>query len=433
MSTVPPLGAAYFQGTQFGLTWLGLCTASYIQDGNKNQKQIIDTIRFAFNPTDGKTYIPAPPDPTTGGSSTLQGSWSVDWGPALTEDGSNLVYVASFRSQAGKPFFFATVIRGTDIYAGDVPVIQQVFQDFDAVTMVDVGVMFDALPPIEHPPGKVLAPLRQGLIATGTSAGFKRQAALIASYKAGGKTSTANVGKAVLDLISDFPGTPLVVTGHSLGGCQTQIMAAYLAWWLSSSSSTKDVPIYPNPIAPSTAGGADFAANYDKLFPYGNFWFNQLDVVPCGFANLSEIAGLWTAYPWPAGSSNTITGADMSGQPGPQAPSDLTKLVNSLIGKEVGKLGYTRPSVGQQSMTQPLPTPQAQLAFLQAAQQAKVVSSGFDPEPGPVVNTLQQQAMEGLAMLEWQHFPPCYHQLMSKVAGVLPYPLIDSNAVPVQA
>lgn len=37
--------------------------------------------------------------------------------------------------------------------------------------------------------------------------------------------------------------------------------------------------------------------------------------------------------------------------------------------------------------------------------------------------------MGGIAMLEWQHFLPCYHALVAEVAGVLPYPLIDTQAI----
>lgn len=454
MSYTPPLSQTYFQNTSLGLVWLGLANAAYIQEGAASNV-IADTIQFAFNPTDGHTYIPNPPDPTQPGQ-TLTGYWNVDWGPVTTSDNSNMLFLVSFRQGArptqgqaqGAPYFFAVAIRGTDTHAGRLAVVQQVLQDFNAFAKVDLTLVLGD--PLVPNPARKFPPLTLGGISIGTTAGFTRMAALQSSYTdPSSGPATGGIAQALLGFLNYYPGVPLVVTGHSLGGCQTQIMTTYLGWQLGDTATGKAQAICPNAFAPSTAGDATFAAYYSKQFPGGNFYFNTLDVVPCGFADLGTLFSLWQKSEWPAGSTDPATGKDLSNQPGPHAPALLTILAATL-GPEILTQDYARPSVGLHAMTGSLPTPQTILQMLEgdapppvASHQADALLATAAHESagtllGEVIaglhhkKTLAQKATDGVSMLEWQHFMQAYYQLVSGVAGVISYPEIDDSSIPAQ-
>ncbi|MGZ4064856.1 MAG: lipase family protein, partial [Bacteroidia bacterium] len=352
MTYSSPLPYSVFQGTDYGLVWLNLANTAYIQQGAE-QQVIIDTINYAFNPPTSNVYVQNPPETNNPDNTLLQGYWNVDWGPAITDDNSNLLFLVSFRQGTrpaspsdahGAPYFFAVVLRGTDISAGHEAVLQQVLQDFNAFTKIDLTLVF--ADPLVPKPGKLIPPLTTACVATGTAFGFTRMSWQTSDYyDANGTQQNGNIAAALLSYLDAYPGVPLVVTGHSLGGCQTQIMATYLAWQLEATATAKNQAIFPNAYAPSTAGDATFAAHYDKLFPGGNFWFNTLDVVPCGFANLNVLFTLWQDYEWPQGSTNPLTQASIAGTAAPNAPSLLTDLA-TVSGAEIMAQGYTRPSVG---------------------------------------------------------------------------------------
>lgn len=424
MTYSPPLPYDVFQGTDYGLVWLNLANTAYIQQGAE-QKVIIDTIKYAFNPSSNKVYVQNLPNPDKSGD-TLPGYWNVDWGPAITEDNSNLLFLVSFRQgtrpanasdKQGDPYFFAVVIRGTDVGSDDEALLQQVLQDFNAFTKIDLPLVF--IDPLVPKPGKLIPPLTTAAVAAGTAAGFTRMSRLTSNYyDADGARQNDTLAAALLSYLDAYSGVPLVVTGHSLGGCQTQIMATYLAWQLEATATAKDKAIFPNAYAPSTAGDAAFAAYYDNLFPGGNFWLNTLDLVPCGFANLSEIASLWQTLTWPLGSNDPSNNADIAGTNAPSAPSLLKELTADL-GSEIAAQGYTRPSVGVHAMAGGIPTPQEILNMLD--------SNNGNPTPKD-----NQEAISGIGMLMWQHFMPAYTTLVGAVSGVIDYPLLDDKSVPVQ-
>ncbi|MGZ5620825.1 MAG: lipase family protein [Methylobacter sp.] len=422
MTYSPPLPYSVFQSTQYGLVWLNLANTAYIQQGATQQLVIVDTINYAFNPTPPNVYVQNPPDPANP-DNPLQGYWNVDWGPAITDDNSNLMFLVSFRQGTrpaspsdtqGAPCFFAVVLRGTDIGADDEALLQQVLQDFNAFTKIDLTVVFGD--PLVPKPGKLIPPITTAAVSTGTASGFTRMSALTNNYyDANGAQQNGSIAAALLSYLDAYPGVPLVVTGHSLGGCQTQIMATYLAWQLEATTTAQNQAIYPNAYAPSTAGDATFAAYYDKLFPGGNFWFNTLDVVPCGFANLNVLFTLWQDYKWPQDSINPLTQASIAGTAAPNAPSLLTDLA-TVSGAEIMAQGYTRPSVGLREMTGSIPTPQLILNMLDGGQTPTAKQ--------------QQDSISGLGMLEWQHFMPAYTALVGCVNGVLAYTMLDDKSVP---
>jgi hypothetical protein len=117
-----------------------------------------------------------------------------------------------------------------------------------------------------------------------------------------GGTAAMSAEQYLASLVHRDPGLPIVVTGHSLGGCQTTVMAMHLAEALPPGTR-----VLANPYAAPTAGNAAFAVLYDQRFGNGIVWWNTLDLVPNAFAqgnaatsgNLSWAAGLWQDHEGP--------------------------------------------------------------------------------------------------------------------------------------
>jgi hypothetical protein len=196
------------------------------------------------------------------------------------------------------------------------------------------------------------------------------------------------------DLLTQDPKMPIVVTGHSLGGCQVTVMAPYLA---------KNLPhgtvVVPNPFAPPTAGNTVFAqTQFDLAFPGANVWWNSLDLVPQAYASVAEIDSLWNGYKWP------------DGTPGPVLPADhfvgpFVKQVADFL--KIGRYDYTRPATGNQMLHGSLPQPATIQQFLTDSGSTEAWNSWA-------------------AQLLWQHMPPNYHALISNQFDptvVAPYPL----------
>jgi hypothetical protein len=344
-STTTPAPDGFFdalKGTYYGIVHLTLAAAAYIDEGD------LPAITAALKQTITAKLpqLPAPGDP----NGTIPGSWALDWGPGIDSDNSNLTYLCSYRNPAGVPLFFAVVIRGTDTSARPLGVLDQLKEDLDAFHQVPwVG----ALSTLPNPYQRTVPQVLEGKTAQGSIDGLN----VILGLNA---VNHSTLLDGLQQALADYPGTPLVVTGHSLGGCQTQIMATYLSWQVGGL-----VPaILPNPFAPPTAGDAAFAASYDSLFPYGNFWFNTLDLVPHAFADVSGIKDLWG----PSG--------------GPACP-DAMKLIVDLLAPLLPP--YSRPSVGVRTLV-----------------------GSFNPRALPTDKI--ETAWE--AQLLYQHFPPCYRSLI---------------------
>lgn len=245
----------------FGLCYLMLCQLAYVAEDSG--PEAIEQI---------KTQLPKMPVPPN----TVQGQWSLGWGPQIPNDGSNsnLMYAAEFLDTAsGLPVFSAVVIRGTDTQAKPSGILKQVFEDLDAADQV----VF----PDNNQTGSV--------IAQGTQTGLDT----LSDFK---DPSTGKTVEAYLqDFVAQNPDAPIVVTGHSLGGCQTTVMATYLSTKLPLGTK-----IVPNSFAAPTAGNSAFIQLYQKSFPFSPRWFNNIDLVPKAFANIADIEGLWSTCSRPA-------------------------------------------------------------------------------------------------------------------------------------
>ena len=219
-------------------------------------------------------------------------SWQVAWGPALNADRSNLVYAARNR-ETGQ---LAVSIRGSDFsfwlnWLEDLAVLRLVPYD-----------QFVATAP------------KTAQIAFGTAIGLRQVLGI------------QDGTKSLETFLTAAPeGTPILITGHSLGGCLASALAPCVADWVRNVSS---LSVYT--IAAPSPGNEGFASYYNALFTtqsgHGTAFrfFNSLDVVPNAWASLNTVE---TYYP-----------------PLVSCPPDISKIIdraeNAVSGKyrQLGEL-----------------------------------------------------------------------------------------------
>lgn len=265
MVTTPPMVETLDAARQrvltsdfFALCYLMLCNLAYADenDGQKAVQQITQS-------------LPDMPVP----DGTVPGKWKLGWGPQVTSDNSNLMYTAELIDlQSGSPVFSAVVIRGTDTQAKPSGIVKQLVEDLGA----DKQVLF----PNNNTVG--------AKIAIGTNGGLSVLNRFVDS-------TNRNVEQYLLDFLKANPAAPIVVTGHSLGGCQTTVMAMYLSGLLPQGTK-----IVPTSFAAPTAGNAAFIQLYEETFAFAPRWFNDIDLVPMAFAGIEGIKQLWAQCDRPA-------------------------------------------------------------------------------------------------------------------------------------
>jgi hypothetical protein len=189
-------------------------------------------------------------------------SWGVVWGPALNADRSNLAYAAR-NSETGQ---LAVSIRGSDFSFW-----LNWIEDLAAIRVVS----YDQFAPSAS---------KTAEIAFGTAIGLRQVLAM------------QDGTKSLESFLTTAPeGTPILITGHSLGGCLASALAPCVTDWRGSAIG---ISIYT--IAAPSPGNADFAAYYNALFTDTSGgstafrFFNNLDVVPNGWASLATVE---TYYP----------------------------------------------------------------------------------------------------------------------------------------
>ena len=189
-------------------------------------------------------------------------TWQVVWGPALNADRSNLAYAAR-NSVTGQ---LAVSIRGSDFsfwlnWIEDLAVIRLVPYD-------------QFVPSVS----------KSAQIAVGTAIGLRQ----ILGMRDGTESLETFLTAAP-------EGTPILITGHSLGGCLGSALAPCVADWVGGASG---LSVYT--IAAPSPGNADFADYYNTLFTDQSGrsmafrFFNSLDVVPNAWASLNTVE---TYYP----------------------------------------------------------------------------------------------------------------------------------------
>jgi len=210
---------------------------------------------------------------------TGYGVWQVAWGPALNADRSNLAYAAR-NSQTGQ---LAVSIRGSDFSFW-----LNWIEDLAAIRLVP----YDQF---------VSSASKTARIAFGTAIGLRQVLGM--------RDGTLSLETF---LTAAAEGTPILITGHSLGGCLASVLAPCVANWTGGATN---VSVYT--IAAPSPGDADFAEYYNALFidQSGHStafrFFNGLDVVPNAWANLDTVE---TYYPplvsCPSDISNIVSRAE---------------------------------------------------------------------------------------------------------------------------
>jgi triacylglycerol lipase len=202
------------------------------------------------------------------------GTWKCIWGPAQDVNDANLVYIAAYIDGAtGLPVLAAVVIRGTDADISNTwGILEQAFEDL--------------LVPFQSPvPWLLNSP---ALLADGTL-----DALYVIQNLLDPATQTT-----IAQFLTSYLTAPanqrpvLVVTGHSLGGCLTTVVAPWLQETLSAVNVSN--PIVPVTFAGPTAGNADFATYFSNAFGYAPRYFNTLDVVPRAWADLMSLDSIYS-------------------------------------------------------------------------------------------------------------------------------------------
>jgi triacylglycerol lipase len=209
---------------------------------------------------------------------TPEGSWELVWGPAHDSDNANLAYVAVYYDSPGVPAFVAVAIRGTDVAVDAWGVIVQMWEDLDV---------------LDPEPFPWMPASSGALVAQGTLDGL----GIIQQLTSGAG------GPRLLRFLAEFlreaenRQAQLVVTGHSLGGCLTTVVAP----WLRESLSRQgiDNAIVPVTFAAPTAGNPAFATCFFSNFASSLRYFNSLDIVPFAWENLEGIKTIYDPYGLP--------------------------------------------------------------------------------------------------------------------------------------
>lgn len=206
-------------------------------------------------------------------SSTMPG-WSVAWGPVLTLDRGNMMFIAGNATTNQ----YALAIRGTDWHF-----ILDWLQDLTVLQLVP-------------------APYNANVkIAFGTAIGITALYNQTAGSVSTGAQMTASA------FLKSLPATAKIyVTGHSLGGC---LASAIAPWFVTDGVATTTLQVYT--YAAPTAGEQAFATYYNNLFGTRAFrYYNAIDLVPNAWATVAAIKQLFTPWPTcPALISNLINWA----------------------------------------------------------------------------------------------------------------------------
>jgi triacylglycerol lipase len=206
-----------------------------------------------------------------GGAS--DGYWRCEWGPATNGDQANLAFVAVYYDRPSHlPVAAVVCLRGTDFGVSDWGIVEQVWEDLDVTSQVPMP--WD--------------PANAARIANGTADAIAEIGAL------------QSKGASLLDFLGGFLSDPgnqkpvLIVTGHSLGGCLTSVVAPWLKTTLARRGV--NVPVVPCSFAGPTAGDANFANHFNNQFSYSLRYHNTLDVVPHAWQDLTGIESIYDAW-----------------------------------------------------------------------------------------------------------------------------------------
>jgi triacylglycerol lipase len=197
------------------------------------------------------------------------GTWQCIWGPVSDWDNSNLVYIAGYYSN-GVPLLAATVARGTDLDIDDpVGILVQIWEDMDVPFQ-------GTLPWVNN---------SNVLVANGTLDALSA----VQGLRSNGQRMDQFLATFLQNPANNNP--VLIVTGHSLGGCLTTVLAPWLQNQLKLAKV--NAPMVPATFAAPTAGNTAFAQYFDSCFSYGMRYANSLDLAPLAWGNLLSMDDIY--------------------------------------------------------------------------------------------------------------------------------------------
>jgi hypothetical protein len=373
----------------YGNVWLALASIAYTDDRSAYIKNVYTDLPARV------AAMAQMPDPNNA-SATVAGTWCTDWGPIVTGDNANLMYAASYRAN-GVPLFVVISIRGTDTSETYTPVglITQLAQDLDVENMVTwqdvLAANFGTTVPASPDPGVPA-------IANGSCAGLSdllnMSAALTSPFTApNGATTPAGsfpIQVYVQWLTDNLPGIPIVITGHSLGGCLATVLSTYFA------NLFKTATIVPHPFAPPSAGNAAWAALYQTTFANGGqVWWNTADIVPNAFQNIPALGRTLPSSQAPASLSNILYMW--------QAPYGGNLSIDIL---DAGAVEYYQNTVGA--------------TYVQLANTVSAVQKLDGAYMQPVPSGGNKCSNDWITQLMLQHFPPMYGYLIKNQLPNIP-------------
>lgn len=188
----------------------------------------------------------------------LAPDWSVVWGPSLSPTRANMMYVAV----NGTTNEYAIAFRGTDVKD-----FLDLFEDLRTRKLTSYPFLANAN------------------IANGTNEAFG-----ILQGMTGFTNGNKDGGTSTLDtFLSSVTPTTLYVTGHSLGGCLSTVVAP----WMAKSGGVASTNIQVYTYAAPSAGDQGFADAFNAMFdaaatpPRAYRYYNTIDVVPNAWQTLT--------------------------------------------------------------------------------------------------------------------------------------------------
>ncbi|HXV78982.1 MAG TPA: lipase family protein [Candidatus Binatia bacterium] len=239
--------------------------------------------------------------PTTNPPNATNGDWTLVWGPTVTAiDKGNLMFVA----YNGSTNQYTIAVRGTYPYFS-LALLVDLYQDLD----------------VSHPHPWEYPSVSGALVAGGTIDGLND---LVAMSSDGVAFHTFIESKIAPS------GADIFVTGHSLGGALTTVLAPWLVYRLSQINAKNAV--LPYTYAGPTAGNTAFASFYTGLFKNSSRYYNVIDIVPKAWADLSSIKNLYSS-------------------PGPACPWELKDTIGLTSDwLKAIKVSYTQPNGAGESL-----------------------------------------------------------------------------------
>lgn len=205
--------------------------------------------------------------------------WDCRWGPSYDADQANLAVIATaVRIADGKPLLNVVVIRGTDMIDKLVK-----YRDWGDLEQIAEDLLVGDQLPVPW-----LSPDDPAKLSVGSVLGWSS----IYQLTHNGATIRAFLAESLTGPPQDRP--TIAVTGHSLGGCLTSVMAPWLAsefWGLS-----------PRPLINATSFAGPSAGNppyakyaTSKLASFRRY-YNTLDVIPNWWARVRANDSIYARF-----------------------------------------------------------------------------------------------------------------------------------------